>query len=156
MGNFVEKKLPFTLVNNVATRIWGKVGLEKTLATDTGFFFFKFSSTIARDEVLEGGPWHIAGQPIILRKWQPGLTLEKEALQCIPIWVKFLKLPMKYWDTKVLCYIARMIGKPLYADQMTASCESITYAIICIVVSASSDLIKEYEIEIESEHGGDP
>ena len=84
MGNFVENKLPFTLVNNVATRIWGKVGMEKTLATDTGFFFFKFSSTIARDEMLERGPWHIAGQPIILQKWQPGLTLKRKLSNAFP------------------------------------------------------------------------
>ena len=55
------------------------------LATDSGYFFFKFNTREDSEAVLEGGPWHIAGQPLILRNWQVGLKLEKEAQKTIPI-----------------------------------------------------------------------
>ena len=56
MGYFLDKKLPYSLVHNVATRLWKKQGLYDTLATDSGHFFFKFNSDVECDSVLEGGP----------------------------------------------------------------------------------------------------
>jgi len=67
MGYFIEKKLPYSLVSKAAYRYWGKVGLSEVLATESGYFFFKFSTTDQKDAVMEGGPWHFASQPMILK-----------------------------------------------------------------------------------------
>ncbi|KAK0570959.1 hypothetical protein LWI29_009030 [Acer saccharum] len=56
VGYFIEKKLPFSLVNNIAMRIWGNRGLLKVLTNDKGFYFFKFSNDKACSNVLEVGP----------------------------------------------------------------------------------------------------
>ena len=85
VGYFIGKKLPYSLVKTATARLWTKLGLTDMLATDSGYFFFQFHSKDASEAVLEGGPWHIAGQPIILRKWTLGLELTKEAPPTIPI-----------------------------------------------------------------------
>ncbi|KAK3221994.1 hypothetical protein Dsin_009019 [Dipteronia sinensis] len=56
VGYFIEKKLPFSLVNNIEMRLWGNRGLQEVLANDKGFFFFKFSDDEACSNVLESGP----------------------------------------------------------------------------------------------------
>ena len=80
--------------------MWKKFGLYDILATDTGHFFFKFNTNADCDAVLEGGPWHIASKPIILRKWKPGLKYEKEALKAIPVWCIFTHIPPELWTAE--------------------------------------------------------
>ena len=79
LGYFLGKKLPYSLVRNATSRFWGKQRLNDLLATENGYFFFKFNSREESEAALEGGPWHITGQPIILKKWTPGLKLQKDA-----------------------------------------------------------------------------
>ena len=85
------------MVKNVSANMWNKVGLKDMVANDRGYYFFKFNSREESEAVLEGGPWHFAGQPIIiLRSWQPGLQLDKEAPSKVPIWVNIYNIPMEY------------------------------------------------------------
>ncbi|KAK3218469.1 hypothetical protein Dsin_012439 [Dipteronia sinensis] len=53
VGYFIEKKPLFSLVNNIAMRLWGNRGLQEVLANDQGFFFFKFLDDEACSNVLE-------------------------------------------------------------------------------------------------------
>ena len=84
VGYFL-KKLPYSLVKNSTTRLWSKLGLCDMLATDSGYYIFKFGDQSECDSVLEGGPWHIGGQPIILKQWQTGIRFEKEPQASIPL-----------------------------------------------------------------------
>ena len=60
VGYFIDKKLPYTLVSNVVGGFWGKIGLNDILVADLGYYFFRFSSNEQKNDVLEGGPWHIS------------------------------------------------------------------------------------------------
>ena len=61
-------------------------------------------------------------------------------------------MPLEYWNDKGLSYIASAVGKPLYADNMTAEVQRIHFARICIEVSPESVLPETVELEVE---GGD-
>ena len=65
--------------------MWSKVGLNDMLATDTGYYFVKYISKEESLVVLQGGPWHITGNALILQNWQPGLILQKNKIAKIPI-----------------------------------------------------------------------
>ena len=56
MGYFIEKKLPFSLVNNIAKKIWGNYGLLEVTTNEIGFYFFKFSDDDSCSKFLEAGP----------------------------------------------------------------------------------------------------
>jgi hypothetical protein len=43
----------------------------------------------------------------------------KLSLTSVPVWVKFLHLPMEFWTPTVLSYVSSGAGKPLYADKVT-------------------------------------
>ena len=68
VGHFIGRKLPFSLVKYVTGHLWTKAGLSNMLATDNGYCFFQFGCKDESESVLEGRPWHVAGQPILLRK----------------------------------------------------------------------------------------
>lgn len=74
-----------------------------------------------------------------MKKWQPNLSLLKEELQKVPLWVRFYGLPLEFLTATGLSYIASAIGKPLHADRMTSSKKRISYARICVEVDASKD-----------------
>ena len=155
VGYFIGKKLPYSLIKNISAKMWGKAGLMDMLATESGHFFFKFNSKEESVAVLEGGPWHFAGQPMILRSWQPGIKLEKEAPSKIPIWVNVYNIPMEYWNPEGLSHIASIIGKPLHVDKLTASGRRITFARMCIEVDAKFELLKNLMIEVEDPVSGE-
>ena len=107
-----------------------------------------FKSSSALESVLEGGPWNVAGKPIILRKWSPNLSIDKNKVSRVPVWVCFYNVPLEYWNQKGLRYIVSMIGKPLQVGRMTAKRRRITYARICIEVDAKDDWISSFELDI--------
>ena len=148
VGYFIGRGLPYSLVTSSTKRLWADYGLFDTLATDSGIFFFTFSSEVQRDAVLEGGPWYIAGQPFILQPWKPSLRLDKKDVQSIPIWINLYGIPLELWNPKGISFIASYIGKPLCVDRMTASRRRITYARVCVEVSGDLDLIDKFAIEM--------
>ncbi|KAK3229882.1 hypothetical protein Dsin_001763 [Dipteronia sinensis] len=137
VGYFIEKKLPFSLVNNIAMRLWGNRGLQEVLANDKGFFFFKFLDDEACSNVLESGLLLFAGRMVILKKWHPRLILTKETYSKIPVWVKLFNIPHELWNEEGLSHIASAVEKPLYADSLTESMKRISYARVCIEIDAT-------------------
>ena len=106
--------------------------------TDNGLYLFRFRDMDARDWVMENGPWYIAGRPIILWEWQPGMEMLNIQLTSMPIWVKFYIIPLEYWTNTCLGYIASAVGKPLHMDSLTENRTRLSFARICIVVDLSS------------------
>ncbi|GJW90116.1 trichome birefringence-like protein 3 [Tanacetum coccineum] len=94
VGFFVGKKVAFLLVKNYVTNTWAKFGFEKAMSDDDGLFYFKFASSNGLEQVLEQGPWLIINIPLILTKWSPNMSLSKDEVTRVPIWVKFHKVPV--------------------------------------------------------------
>ncbi|XP_022857391.1 uncharacterized protein LOC111378428 [Olea europaea var. sylvestris] len=145
VGSFVGKKLAFPVVNSIAHKLWGKFGLQEVLSSDAGFYFFKFDSLRQALLVLEGAPWHMANRPLILKRWEPNMTLAKENLRCIPVWVKLYNIPFEYWTTKGLSHVASAVGRPLRADVITLTCKRLSYARVCVEINALDELVEEFD-----------
>ena len=157
VGFFLGRRLPYSLVHKATSKFWDKAGLINTLATDQGTYFFQFSSAAELEAVLEGGPWNVAGKPIILQKWSPSLSIDKNKVSRVPVWVCFYNVPLEYWTQQGLSYISSMVGKPIQVDRMTATRRRITYARICIEVDAQDDWITSFELEAANPpQGSDP
>ena len=118
--------MPYSLVINATSKFWGNAGLLDTLAIDHCTFFFKFDSRALLGAALDGGPWYVAGKPLILSQWKPHMVIDKDRISRLSIWVHFYNIPLEYWTHEGLSYIASMIGKPFCVDKMTASRRQIT------------------------------
>ena len=75
VGQFLDKRLPFSVVRSLVNRLWGKREMADISTTENGLFFFRFKDPKARDWVMDAGPWHLAGRPFILRAWKPGMDM---------------------------------------------------------------------------------
>ncbi|XP_043697212.1 uncharacterized protein LOC122647998, partial [Telopea speciosissima] len=91
-------------------------------------------------KVLEGGPWYVQRRPMILRPWSPDACMERVNLCSVPVWVSLPSLPFHFWSSEALSSIGSVIGKPIVTDKTTRSMERLSYARLCVEVSANSDL----------------
>ncbi|GKC67999.1 ribonuclease H-like domain-containing protein [Tanacetum coccineum] len=89
-------KLEANVPNDANFDVWIPLALVheegygfKRVTMVKGFFFFKFSSIEGADSMLRDGPWMIYEIPIFLNKWSPLVSLLKEELLHVPVWVKF-------------------------------------------------------------------
>lgn len=52
-------------------------------------------------------------RPFIVKPWNQSMSVIKDDIKIVPIWVQLLKLDFMYWGEKCLFKIASLIGKPL-------------------------------------------
>ncbi|KAF8012225.1 hypothetical protein BT93_I0377 [Corymbia citriodora subsp. variegata] len=136
VGYFVGKKLSFRLVETALKHLWGHRLLE-VKANDQGFYFFHISDAEFRREILEGGPLTVARVPLILQQWKPMLDLKNGEHSSIPVWIRLKNLPYGLWSATGLSKVASAIGKPLYVDQRTEQLKMISFARVCVELSAT-------------------
>ncbi|KAL0302142.1 UNVERIFIED_CONTAM: hypothetical protein Scaly_3042100 [Sesamum calycinum] len=129
--------------------------VREVTATSNGFFFFRFTTAAAMDEVIEGGPWLFQGQPIVLQKWEPGMALRKLKHTQVPVWIKLRHLLVELWTTDGLSTVASGIGKPLYLDAITRDCTRLDFARVCVMLDISSKLPRHVIAMIPMENGGE-
>ncbi|KAK9265503.1 hypothetical protein L1049_005517 [Liquidambar formosana] len=149
VGQFIDKRPSFSFLRTTIDRLWGRKEMPEIITTDGGMFMFRFSDLSALEWVLDNGPWHIGGKPLILRKWKPMMDLSKPMLSKLPIWVKFYKVPPEYWLRDGLSYVASAIGTPLYRNGPTVARSRLSYARVCVEIDANSDFPTSFDLELE-------
>ncbi|KAL0444889.1 UNVERIFIED_CONTAM: hypothetical protein Slati_2211600 [Sesamum latifolium] len=153
IGHFLGHKPSFYQMNDFASSTWPSV--REVIATANGFFFIQFKTVVAMEEVLEGGPWLFQGQPIVLQRWEPGMTLRKRSHTQVPIWIKLRHLPVELWTPDGLSTVASGVVRPLYPDVITKAGTRLDYARVCVLIDFSSTLPKHLIILAPDEDGGE-
>ena len=148
MGQFLDKRLPLHVVRSFVERLWGKHELPEISITDNGLYIFRFRDMVARDWVLENGPWYMAGRPIIIRFWKPGMDMLNVQITSLPIWVKFFNIPLEYWTVTSLGYIASVVGIPMHLDTFTENHSRLSFARICIEVDVNCTFPKSALLDL--------
>ncbi|KAL0293605.1 UNVERIFIED_CONTAM: hypothetical protein Sradi_6928900 [Sesamum radiatum] len=106
-----------------------------------GFYFFRFRSRAAMEEIIEG-VLGFSKEPIILQFWEQGMTLRQRKHSQIPVWIRLKHLPMEYWTDEGLSTVASGVGTPLYTDGITKECSRLDYARVCVMLDYNSTLPK--------------
>ncbi|KAL0293692.1 UNVERIFIED_CONTAM: hypothetical protein Scaly_3136700 [Sesamum calycinum] len=140
VGYFLGKRPYFPQVETFVRSNWK--GLQHVSVSSSGFFFFRFFSQLAMEDVIEGGPWLVQGQPIVLQPWEQGMSLRRQKHTQIPVWIRLRHLPMEYWTDEGLSTVASGIGTPLYTDGITKDCSRLDFARVCVMLDFNSELPK--------------
>ncbi|GKB04070.1 zinc knuckle CX2CX4HX4C containing protein [Tanacetum coccineum] len=77
-----------------------------------------FSSTEGVDSVVRDGSLMIHGIPIFLNKWSPSVSLIKEDLSRVPVWVKFHDVPSVVYTSDGLSLIATKMAPKRMINRM--------------------------------------
>ncbi|XP_027169532.1 uncharacterized protein LOC113774320 [Coffea eugenioides] len=101
-----EKVASFTGVKGFATVAWGYPKNLGVVELGPNLFQFNIPNHEDRERILEGGPWVIDNQMLVLNRWKEGIEGDVEAFKLAPVWVQVWNLPM-HWISKE---VGRKIG----------------------------------------------
>nr|GEW50589.1 hypothetical protein [Tanacetum cinerariifolium] len=113
---------------------------------------------LVKSYVLEQGPWLIRNTPIILKKWTPNISLSKDKVTKVPVWVKMHRVLVVAYFEDGLSLIGSHIRKPIMLDAFTSSMcidtwGRIGFARALIEDSVEADLKQEVTIAMPYEDG---
>ncbi|GJT82888.1 reverse transcriptase domain-containing protein [Tanacetum coccineum] len=125
------------------------------MRNDDGIFLFKFATKTGLEQVLERGLWMIRNSPIILNKWIPYVSLTRNEVTKVPVWIKLHKIPLVAYSEDGLSLIATKIGKPIMLDAFTSSmCRGcIGYARALVEINADIELKMKVIMVVPIEDG---
>ncbi|XP_027155881.1 uncharacterized protein LOC113756396 [Coffea eugenioides] len=98
-----EKVANFTVVKKFVTAAWGYPKDLRTTELGPNLFQFLIPREEEREKILNGGPWILDNQILILRSWEKGIEEDENAFRLAPLWVQVWNLPL-HW-------IAKEVGK---------------------------------------------
>ncbi|XP_040363115.1 uncharacterized protein LOC112167332 [Rosa chinensis] len=96
---------------------------------------------------LCGGPWILAGQTLIVRKWRPDFDLMTEFIGKMALWVRIFGLPVKYFKDYTVAKIGKILGDVVKVDQLTLGQSRGKFARVCIEVDLNKPLCPFVEVE---------
>ncbi|XP_021738082.1 uncharacterized protein LOC110704583 [Chenopodium quinoa] len=131
-------------------RTWGKFGVDKICPMNNGIFVVRFKEYAGRERALNAGPVFFDKNPVIAKKWVPGLDLTEEKVEVIPVWVRLPGLDLRFWGQSTLMKIGSLVGKPLNMDRAIATKELIAYARLLVEVKIGTKLIENIEFMDEN------
>ncbi|KAF5205327.1 Rna exonuclease [Thalictrum thalictroides] len=146
VGFFLDKKLPYTLVQTMVKKRWKLQG-ELEIGLDGDMYYFKFNNAQDREDALDGGSFFMAGKLFVVKAWSIEVEENRGLVMNVPVWVKFLNVPKHLWNTKGLSVMASALGKPLCMDKTTEDRKMLTFARICVEISAENELPNEIKLK---------
>ncbi|KAL0929059.1 hypothetical protein M5K25_000999 [Dendrobium thyrsiflorum] len=151
VGYSVGRRPFYEALLNAIRNTWTLKGSFQLLSLSEGFFLLRFTAMEDYDMAWSKGVWFFLGKPFLLQKWSPKFCPKRENLTSVPIWVKIHDLPLVCWNSEGISRIASKIGIPLAVDALTAQRTRLTFARVCVQVSADASYRDEIPISLEDE-----
>lgn len=94
-----------------------------------------------KDVILGFGPQTINTKHVIVKPWVASFSKD-EVLKVIPLWVRFLNLPLSWWGPKFPSRIASVLRTLICVNDCTTKLERISYARVLIEINVTIPLPK--------------
>lgn len=153
------RNISFRLLEQRLRSLWGLS--EGCVITDLeeGYYIVRFYTKADYQYVLEGGPWIIQGHYLNVMKWRPYFRSDNNAITTTLAWVRIPRLPIEFYNEKVLLQIGDKFGKAEKVDITMLRVERGKYARVCVEVDLTKPLTsvvnlngREYKVEYEGLH----
>ncbi|KAJ8774369.1 hypothetical protein K2173_011618 [Erythroxylum novogranatense] len=100
----------------------------------------------ARTSVLVGGPYVLYGKTLLLKTLAPGFSFNFKDFMAMPLWIKFLNVPLDLWTDKGLSKIGSMVGKPICSNLVTTKRARVGYARLLVEVDVSKRPVSNFDV----------
>ncbi|XP_039173480.1 uncharacterized protein LOC104445904 [Eucalyptus grandis] len=150
VGYYVGKNVPFRITELALKQAWG-AHLAEVLANDDGFYFFIIPDDEFRRKILDGGHLTVARVPLVLKQWHRNMELKKELQSSVSVWIRLKNIPFAYWSASGISEIASAVGRPLYVDPLTEKMKRLSFARVCVEISAKLEKCEQVEVLVDDE-----
>ncbi|KAM7493822.1 hypothetical protein LguiB_028431 [Lonicera macranthoides] len=115
-------------------RIWNKFGVVNVCLLKTGVYIVQFEDLKDMAKVVDAGSWYFDNKPIIVKPLSTNVSLERDGLFSVLIWIKLPGLKFHLWVTPMLSKLTSVVVRPLYTDMMTSNRSRLDYARLCVKI----------------------
>ncbi|XVF84570.1 hypothetical protein PTKIN_Ptkin17bG0047600 [Pterospermum kingtungense] len=115
---------------------------------DVGYdtYVVRFASMDEYECALFDGPWVIADHYLAVSRWYHNFDPETFSISKLAVWVRFLNLPIEYYDQEFLLKIGCRIGNPLRVDMTTITAVRGRFARLCVEIDLSKLLLTKFRV----------
>ncbi|XP_074315526.1 uncharacterized protein LOC141651724 [Silene latifolia] len=113
--------------------LWDKYGIDRISFMPSGVFLVRFKRSKDQEAVLNHGHFLFENKPLIVRPWNAQDPLTKSDVSVVPVWVRLLNLPLKFWGQGIP-KISGLIGDYVRCDEQTEARTRLGYARVLIDV----------------------
>ena len=121
------------------------VRLDAVQNLTKGFFLFRFANPSQAEAIFTNDPWSIRSSLLVFQRWSRDFTVSDDKKLSVPVWVKFLGLPLSCWH--FIEAIAQTLGK-VVTKEPEKFFNARPQRRICIEVDLSKDLKDSMEIQV--------
>lgn len=148
VGYVIGRKPTFAEMNPFTHYQWKEGAVSKLSMLGNGVCLFSFHDEESKEAILEKR-WTFFGYPLILRPWTAEMDLENLSVTKMPVWVRFPRLHLNFWNPEAITMISSFLGTPLATDKFTAKRVGLDYARVLIDIEVMKELTVHVPIEIE-------
>jgi len=99
-------------------------------------------------KVLRRGPYFVQGKPLVIKPMPFYFDFGKLDMSSVPVWVRFLNLPLECWSHACLSKISSVIGKTIRCDDLTLSMSRVSFARFTIEVDLLAELPRSVNLSM--------
>ncbi|KAJ4824489.1 hypothetical protein Tsubulata_033140 [Turnera subulata] len=99
IGQFMGNTPRMGLIHAMLNKLWGRQGVISVSDYKEGLILIQFPTDASLSRALMGGPWHVAGVPLILRPWESNLQKLDFTNATLPVWVQLKQVPYELLKT---------------------------------------------------------
>ncbi|XP_074315010.1 uncharacterized protein LOC141651188 [Silene latifolia] len=124
---------PWDVVEEFILGLWDEYGIDRISFMPSGVFLVRFKRSKDQESVLNHGHFLFENKPLIVRPWNAQDPLNKSDVSVVPVWVRLLNLPLKFWGQGIP-KISGLIGDYVRCDEQTEARTRLGYARVLIDV----------------------
>src|SRR5687767_10789486 len=110
---------PLHVIDSFVRRIWKDLDADTVGMVDKGVYMVRMKSYVSRDKAYESNGVLFDNKPFVIKPWTPEMSMDKDSLSSIPVWIQLPKLKVKYKSEGSLKKIAGIVGKVIKIDNVT-------------------------------------
>ena len=134
------RNVGFMFLSTKTRSLWNPVGRMDCIDIGHDCFLIKFELQLDLDNVLKGGLWFVGQHFLAIRQWEPDFRPSLATFSSTAVWVRFLELPLEYYELSLLKKMGSAIGLILRFDSHTVNGVQGRYARLCIQVNLDKPL----------------
>lgn len=119
---------------------WPSIEQPLVVSYREGYFVLLMKSKADFELVLNGGPYYMNRQPVLIYKWSPEFGFKNEVMKKFSVWIRLRELPYNCWSEESLSRISSVLGTPLCADDYTSTMKRISYARVRVEVDVTKEI----------------
>nr|BAB85863.1 unnamed protein product [Silene latifolia] len=140
---------PWDTLEDFIYWVWADYGVGRVSFLSSEVFLVRFRKQKYMEALLHHGHYVFDNRPLIVRPWTPNESLTKAEITVVPVWVRLLNLPLKFWGN-CIPWIAGLLGDYVRCDGATEDRTRLAYTRVLIDVTFGKSAPKDVKFLDES------